>query len=69
MKTFLLLLAGACAGCWAAPQPPARPAADLRESLQQVRPGGARPAPRQLTPAELAQLRRQLADFGSAHQR
>lgn len=46
--------------------PPAPPPPDLRQALQQFRPEAnpvPTPAPRQLTPAERAQLRRQLSEF------
>jgi hypothetical protein len=50
----------------AAPPPPvwapAPPPPDLRQAVQQYHPGGAA-APRQLTPAERAELRKQLTDY------
>ena len=62
MKYFLAALAmGACA--LAAAQPAQR-VTDLRRVLEQYHPASAPlPQPRQLTPEERAQLRRQLADF------
>ena len=56
-------------GAQAAPPPhdppPSRPAVDLRQALEQYHPGsGAEAAPRQLSPLERAELRRQLSEFG-----
>lgn len=62
MKYFLAVLAvAACAPGWAQP---AQRVPDLRRALEQYHPASAPlPQPRQLTPDERAQLRRQLADF------
>lgn len=40
------------------------PQRDLRQSLLQRYHGGSAPAPRQLTPVERAELRRQLTEYG-----
>jgi hypothetical protein len=76
--TAALLLSAAAAVAGATP-PHARPAQDLRATLQQYtgqqpapHPGAVSPesapapvpAPRQLTPGELAELRRQLSEYG-----
>jgi hypothetical protein len=58
MKLFLLLLAGVAANCAAAGPPTQNPPA-LRDALQRT--GAPAGAPRQLTEAERAELRRQLA--------
>ena len=53
------------AACAAPPTPPPAPAAavvDLRQALQQYRLDSSA-APRQLTPVERAELRRQLSEF------
>ena len=61
MKSLAAVLALASLSAAAAP-PEQRPAPDLRQSLRQYdRPGTA--APRQLTPVERAELRRQLTEF------
>jgi len=43
--------------------PPAPPPPDLRQAVQQYHPGSVA-VPRQLSPAERAELRRQLTDYG-----
>jgi hypothetical protein len=61
MKSFavaLIALAGLAAGA----TPPPRDGADLRRLLAQSRQGSAPPAPRQLSPDQRAELRRQLGD-------
>lgn len=59
MKYAALLLFAAAAAAQAEVTPRT---ADLRQVLQQHHPAGA-PQPRQLSPAEREQLRRQLAEF------
>ncbi|MDB5858687.1 MAG: hypothetical protein JWQ76_2376 [Ramlibacter sp.] len=62
MKYILAVLAAAA--CVVASAQPAQRVADLRRVLEQYHPASApHPQPRQLTPEERAQLRRQLADF------
>lgn len=68
MKSFLaVLILGAGASAQAI-GPTQRPPQDLRQALQQYQPGGRTPAPRQLTPDERAELRRQLADQGQGQE-
>ena len=57
----VFVLAGATANA-APPQPPVAPQPDLRRTLQQYHDVSAT-APRQLTAAERAELRRQLIEF------
>ena len=54
----VLALASLAAGA----TPPAQNGADLRRLLSQARQGTAAPAPRQLSPAQRAELRRQLSE-------
>ncbi|MBC5783294.1 hypothetical protein H8N03_10085 [Ramlibacter sp. USB13] len=56
-------LAGAAASAAPPPPHPALVAPDLRQALQQYHRDGAS-GPRQLTPVERAQLRRQLSEYG-----
>ena len=75
MNLLPAVLALAGFGAWAAPpqqfampqqfpmpQPQPRPQQDLRQSLHQFRQDGS-PAPRQLSPGERAELRRQLIEY------
>jgi hypothetical protein len=68
MKYFAVVVSAlAWASVQAAQEPPPRPPAppeppDLRQVLQQYHPGTVA-APRQLSPAERAELRRQLTDY------
>lgn len=67
---FIMKYLAAVLLCWtgaqAAPPLPAlhpAPAPGLRQALEQFQPGGGLPPPRQLTPGERAELRRQLSEF------
>jgi hypothetical protein len=62
---LLILALAASAGASGAP---GRPPQDLRQALQQYQPAKP-PAPRQLSPGERAELRRQLADQGQDSRR
>ena len=76
MNLLPAVLALASLGAWAAPpqlggtqpQPQPRPQPDLRQTLHQFGQGGA-PAPRQLSPGERAELRRQLIEYRSPQRR
>lgn len=62
-----ILACTGAAGAAPAPatQPEPQPQPPLRQALQQYQPGTtAAPAPRELTPLERAQLRRQLVEYG-----
>ena len=61
MKSLAAVLALASLSAAAAP-PEQRPVHDLRQSLRQYHTAGTA-APRQLTPVERAELRRQLTEF------
>ena len=62
MKYLIAVLAAAA--CTVASAQPAQRVGDLRRVVEQYHPASApHPQPRQLTPDERAQLRRQLADF------
>jgi hypothetical protein len=61
-----LALAGAAAAAAQQSEPPAVPPADLRQALQQFQRATV-PAPRQLSPNERAELRRQLSEYGPPH--
>jgi hypothetical protein len=60
MKSLAALLAAVSVASAAAPTQ-SRPPVDLRQTLQQYHPGSVA-APRQLSPDERAQLRRQLTE-------
>lgn len=68
--SFLLLTALACGQVAAqqAAQPAAAPASDLRQAVRQYHPDVAAPPPRQLSPEERAELRKQLAEFNHPRQ-
>ena len=61
----VLACAGA-AGAAPAPEPRPEPQPPLRQALQQYQPGATAPTPppRELTPLERAELRRQLVEYG-----
>jgi hypothetical protein len=61
MKYLVALFVGIAAALPAHAQPPQR-ASDLRKALQQYHPAGPL-RPRELSPAERAELRRQLSEF------
>jgi hypothetical protein len=61
MRFVAVVFAFACLAASAAPQPPAQPAADLRRAVRQYD-AGSEAAPRRLTAAERAELRRQLTE-------
>jgi len=63
MKYLAATLALACLGANAGPPPQQQPAGGLRQTLQQYQPASGA-APRQLTPVERAELRRQLSEYG-----
>jgi len=61
MKVLVALLAGLAIASAAHAQQPQR-VSDLRQALRQYHSAGA-PRPRELSPAERAELRRQLSEF------
>jgi hypothetical protein len=61
MKYLVAAAALYAAAAAAVPNAP-RHVPDLRQTLQQYHPGSTAPAPRQLSPVERAELRRQLVD-------
>jgi hypothetical protein len=62
MKSLAAVLAFSCLGAWAASDPPPRaPVPDLRQVVEQYD-AGSGAAPRRLTAAERAELRRQLSE-------
>lgn len=62
MKDLVAALAGASIGS-APAVPPAQPPPPLRQAVQAYRPGAV-PPPRELSPDQRAQLRRELSQFG-----
>jgi hypothetical protein len=68
MKTCVVLVLAAVFQHAAHAQPPRERGGDLRRAVQQYHPAGA-PAPRQLTPVERAELRRQLSELGRGTRR
>jgi hypothetical protein len=70
MKYLAACVVLGCAGAaTAAPQPQQIPQRDLRQVLQQYHPGTTTPPPRQLTPSERAELRRQLDEYRAPRRR
>ena len=63
LAAVLLSWTGAQAAPPLQPLPPP-PTPGLRQALEQFHPGSGLPPPRQLTPGERAELRRQLSEFG-----
>lgn len=68
MNYFAAMLALACVGAGAAPQAQQTPAGGLRQTLQQFQPASGAP-PRQLTPVERQELRRQVSEQSSSRPR
>ena len=60
---------GCAAAASAAPQPQDIPQRDLRQVLQQYQLGPKPPPPRELTPTERAELRRQLDEYRAPRRR
>jgi hypothetical protein len=58
----IVVCAGAAGAAPARPPQPESP--PLRQTLQQYHPGATAPRPRELTPVERAELRRQLVEYG-----
>lgn len=71
MKYLAACVVAGCAGAAVAvPMPQPQPQRDLRQVLQQYHPGATQPPPpRQLTPGERAELRRQLGEYGAPRRR
>ena len=68
---FIMKYLAAVLLCWTGAQaaPPVQalpqtPTPGLRQAVEQFHPGSGLPPPRQLTPVERAELRRQLSEFG-----
>ena len=70
MKSSVAVLALACAAAGAAPKPPPqRPAPGLRQVVEQYDAVRKTAPPRQLSPAERAELRRQVIEYGQGGRR
>lgn len=70
MKSLAAALALVCAGALADPRKPPPPSAPpLRQVVQQYDAVRKAPPPRQLSPAERAELRRQVLEYGQRGRR